>query len=305
MPAEAIHLSALSDSLAGATGSIRRLVPASLIDAARAGALFVDLPYFDRFAITMVRFYLGWPQAPSRWGDVFHGRAPILLGVRLGEAGAALQRSEATAEAGAYLCALSLGYASHAAMDTAIHPLVNRLAAGRAVALRSTLAQQHSEVEKFHSILFHEQRLGVDFMGTPNVAEYNRADFSPLLAPGPVRQALHRALAEVLGEVPAAADFQRWTRGYKQYLAVLSSWVGKRVAPPAAKERERGALYDAVSFPARFQDALERSRRWMALLADYLTDGRFDAGARATLFRAIPEQTLDPGPEQSSVDEPT
>jgi hypothetical protein len=299
MPAEAIHLSALSDCLAGARDPIRRMVPPSLVGAARVGALLVDLPYFDRFAAGLVRYVVGLPQAtPSRWGDVLHGRAPILLGVRLGEAGVALARQKPTAEAGQYLGALALGYISHAALDTAIHPLVNRLAAQRALALGDTLAHQHTEVEKFHSILFHEQRNGVDFMGTEGAAAHNRVDFSPLVAAGPVRDALHRAMTQVLGEVPTRADFLRWTRGYALYLRALASWIGKRVAPPAAKERERPAVFDAVGFPRRFEDAVGRSRRWMELLAAYLTDGACDAPARAALFREIPEQTLDPGPEQ-------
>jgi hypothetical protein len=216
----------------------------------------------------------------------------------VGEAGIALKRSAATREAGAYLCAWALGYISHAAIDTALHPLVNLLAARRASALRDTLSRQHGEVEKFQSILFHEQRNGFDFMGSDAIAEYIRADHSPILSPGAIKDTLRQVLVQVLGEEPAEADFRRWTRGYSQYVYVLSSWLGKRVAPPADKERERASLYDAVDFPGRFHASLARSRLWVETLAGYLSDGSFDRSARTALRAVIPEQTLDPGPEQ-------
>ena len=173
MPVEAVHLSAFEDTLAVAPAILRRAIPPSLRDAARAGALFVDLPYFHWFAIGLVRYALRWPQAPSRWGDLLHQRAPIRLGVALGEAGAVLLRSAATAETGAYLRALALGYVSHAALDTLMHPLVNRLAAEQAAALGDTVARQHGEVEKIHSVLFHEERYGFDFLGTSTCTHLN------------------------------------------------------------------------------------------------------------------------------------
>ena len=297
MPAEAVHLSALADTLAVAPRVVRGLVPPSLLEAARAGALFVDLPYFDRFAMVFARYLVGRPQAPSRWGDLTHQRAPIRLGTLLGEAGVRLARDSATADAGAYLCALCLGYFSHAALDTAIHPLVNRLAAGRAAALGDTPARQHTEVEKFQSILLHDERNGFDFMGTETLGRHIGTDFSPLLRAGPIKQAVREALAEALGEAPPEREFRGWARGYSQFVWVVSGPLGKRVAPAAVRERERAALYEEVKFTERYAQALERSKRWVEVAANYLVDGTFDETARAALERDIPEQTLDPGPE--------
>ena len=126
MPAEAIHLSALDDTLVALPLRLRAtLVAPATWPVAKLGAMFVDLPYYEGITGTLLRHTLGLPPRPSSWGDVLHQRAPIALGVRLGELGVALQRQRALHKQGDALVALALGYISHAAVDTALHPLVN------------------------------------------------------------------------------------------------------------------------------------------------------------------------------------
>ena len=297
MPVEAIHLSAFEDTLTAAPALVRRMIPRHLVDAGRAGALFVDLPYFHGFARGLVRYVLGTTQAPSRWGDIFHREAPIRVAIELGEAGARLTRTSSTVEAGEWVRALALGYVSHAALDTALHPLINRLAAERAAALSDSAARQHGEVEKIHSVLFHAERYGFDFLGTPTLGAHIHADFSSLVKPGPVRDAVHEAITRTLGRAPPERAFAGWARGYQQFRWILVSPLGKRVCPRAEQERERAATYDAVDFPRRYQQALLRSRAWVEAMAGYLDAGVFDEEARTLLHCSIPEQTLDPGPE--------
>jgi hypothetical protein len=295
VPAEAIHLSALMDTLTVLPIPVRRALCAPAGgEAVRAGAMFVDLPYCDRFRRTLVRYVLGVPPQLSPWGDVLHQRAPIALCRGLAEAGARLQRSAASREAGAYLVALALGYASHAALDTALHPLVNALAGVRGAALGDPhLIRQHQEVEKFQSVLFHEERHGHDYLGTPVLRDFLAIDWRPLCA-GPVLQAVLGEMRAALGEAPEPALLRRWTRGYGTYIGVLGGLLGRRVATGAEKERERPALYDAVGFPGRFAAAVGRSVDWVRTLHDYVSDGAFDDSARAELGRRIPEQSLDP-----------
>ena len=74
MAAEAIHLSALLDTLdrTAASEVSRACREPRLREAARLGSVFVDLPYFRRFPMKALRFALRIPQPPSSWGDIFH-----------------------------------------------------------------------------------------------------------------------------------------------------------------------------------------------------------------------------------------
>src|SRR5262249_12246285 len=151
----------LEDSLRQSERAVRAIAddPARRA-AARLGAVFVDLPYFDRFAWAVLRYALHLPPQASRFGDLFHHRAPIALGRAFGEAAVCLSQQRETADSGALLFALAVGYISHAAVDTSMHPMVNRVAKERAAAQRDDPNRQHQEVEKFQSILFHERRFG-------------------------------------------------------------------------------------------------------------------------------------------------
>lgn len=294
MPAEAIHLSALHDTLTTAPPVARRFLSGVQRErAARLGAILVDLPYFDRFPTAVLNYVLKRPQHHSPWGETFHYRTPIAFGRALGEAAVELQRSELTREAGAELCALTLGYISHAAVDTSMHPMVNGMARRRMQTLGGTLSQQHQEVEKFQSILFHEQRLGLDFMGTRHLYRYVTVDLDPVARPTPVQTALRGVLGRLHGSAPTDEELARWARGYRSYVLLIASPLGKTIAPPTAKERERAELFDRLEFPRRFLAAVAQSRRWVEALAGYLADGRFDDSARAALHREIPEGPID------------
>ena len=259
MPAEAIHLSALHDTLTGAGAHAAALTSRpELREAARLGAIFVDLPYFESFPLVLLRYVLHRPQRPSRWGDIFHQRTPVAVGRTLAEVGAQLQRCAATRSEGEYLQALAVGYFSHAAVDTSAHPLINALSRERAQRLGSTLGQEHQEVEKFQSILFHEQRFGFDFMGTETLRRHIAIDLRPLTAPGPIASAVHGVLLRCHGEAPGPARYHSWTSGYRSYVRILVSPLGKTVAPPAAKRRARAELYDRVDFPQRFAAAVSQ-----------------------------------------------
>jgi hypothetical protein len=301
MPAEAIHLSALQDTLAqGCADARSRVARPELREAARAGAIFVDLPYFENFSRALVTYLLKRPQRPSRWGDIFHNRTPIAVGRALADASIPLSRQSATRAAGEYLAALALGYISHAAIDTAMHPKINAMARERSRRVGRTPSEQHHEVEKFQSILFHEQRFGFDFMGTSTLREHITVDLRPFSQPGPVASAVAAALTRCHGEAPGLSSFGNWTGGYRTYVRILASPLGKAVAPPAAKERARPELFDGVNFPARFAEALAQSKRWVEVMSRYLQDGVCDDSAQAAFAREIPEGSIDPDPEAAA-----
>ena len=67
MPAEAIHLSALGDTRSAADAAIERLLRVHERPA-RLGAVLVDLPYFERFPVELLRYVTHQQPRPSRRG---------------------------------------------------------------------------------------------------------------------------------------------------------------------------------------------------------------------------------------------
>jgi len=260
----------------------------------------VDLPYFDEFALAVLNFVRKRAQKHSPWGDIFHHGTPISVGRRLGERAITLSRSAATREVGETLHALSIGYMCHAAVDTSMHPMVNRAARARQRTHGGAHSRQHQEVEKFQSILFHEQRNGFDFMGTLKLYRYISVEGRLLGDASPLQDAVREVIAAEYQRAPSAAELRRWVSGYRTYAMLLASPLGKTIAPAADKERERPGLFDGLEFPRRFGEAVAQSRRWVTAFTDYLSDGRFDDSARAALAAIIPEGTIDPDPDAAT-----
>lgn len=296
MPAEAVHLSALEDTLALAPAALRAALGGSLQNPlTRVGVMLVDLPYFEGLLLRMLRHLLARPQRPCPFGERLHQQAPIAVGRGLAEGARALLERRSTREEGRGLQALALGYISHAAVDAALHPLVNQLAWERARGDARRWLREHQEVEKLQSVLFHEQRLGRDYLGQPELSALVAIDWRPLHRPGPISIAVQQALRAALGTAPEVAALQRWAAGYQRYAALLGSPLARHAVSLAQRERERERVLLAVDFPARFAQAVQGSLRWTAALHDYLEQGRFDEAGRAALERLIPEQSLDPG----------
>lgn len=297
MPVEAVHQSALVDSLSRASAWVRRATSGMNHDAARLGAMFVDLPYFDRFAVAVVRYALRRPQVHSHFGELFHQKTPITLGRLFGEAGQRLAQKSATEEAGKTLTALALGYVSHAAVDTSMHPHINALARRRAARSGLCPSQEHHEIEKFHSLIFHEQRFSADLMGTEKLQRYIEVDGRILGDDGAIGDAVQAALCAVHGQGPTRADLRRYAAGYLQYCALIgNAIVGPRIGPRKQREAARAEVYDEFDFPGRFASAVEKSLSYLDAFGAYLSDGVFDESAKRALFAQVPEGSIDPDP---------
>lgn len=270
MPVEAIHLSALSDALrllalpqAFATGEVR--------EAARLGAVAIDFPYFDRFAISVARYYMKLPTATSHWGDLFHETRPVGVCKELLRQARMLRASAQARQSGERLLAFALGYVSHVAVDRALHPLVNELARARAERLADSPLRQHTEVEKFQSVLFHEERLGFDFMGRPALRQHISVDTGALTRDFWLCEAYRSALARAVGEAPTKDLLARWTRGYAQYTWLVSSPAGKTLVPEKVKRLVRAEVYDGpqVNFAAAYATAVEGCKTALAVALDF------------------------------------
>jgi hypothetical protein len=290
MPAEAVHLTALRESMAlpAASGELRALV-ARNEDAARLGSVLIDFPYFHRFKEQVVRYALGLEQRHSPWGAALHADGPVAAIAAL------LRRARAARDEG--VAALAIGLASHAALDRMIHPLVNALARENGMRRGLSRMSAHMEVEKYQSICFHEVVFGEDAMGTPRLAAYIALGLAPALEGHPLGAAWREALD---GTCPTAAAapvaLGSWGRGYRSYTALLGSPLGKTLAPEKKKAWARplylsgpwGDFADLIAQAiAGSVPVLER-----ALAAFTATDADADAGLAAFL-ELLPPGTID------------
>lgn len=289
MPVEAIHISAFLDSFVASNASQQQREH-SLSALGRLGCLVIDFPYFDRFPLGVARYLLKRPTAQSTWGDLLHKGNPAQGALAMLELSRA-HHSRGQAREAQRVLAFLLGFVSHLAVDHALHPLVNRMARERARRLGRDVLHHHTEVEKFHSVLFHEERLGFDFMGRRELREHIEVDAAAIHRDADLRRAYTTALLRTCGQEPSAELLRKWARGYAQYVWLVSSPVGKRIVPDAAKEQVRGELYRGAfgDFVDAYGDAVAKSRDAIdaTLLAFSAEDGV------AVLARALPVGPID------------
>ena len=297
MPAEGIHLTALRE--ATAAPALAANVRARLIrqdDAARLGAILVDLPYFARFPEEVARYLLKIPARPSPWGAMLHdGGAVLLLNALL---------DIARRERDDVIAAIALGVASHCAIDRTLHPLINALARAHREGVNHDAS--HREVEKFQSICFHERYLGRDTMGTQAITGFLMIRLISHLDDH--RCALIReAWRTALGSAPTAGELAGMRRGYRAHTRLLGTPLGKRVAPPAAKDaaRPRYLHGDWGSFESSLDDAIAASLVVIEAAATVLEATTSDVhAARAALATRLPRGSIDPGGEQVDLTRP-
>jgi hypothetical protein len=287
VPAEGIHLTALREAMAapGLGASARRRIVRDE-DAARLGALLVDLPYFDHYAAEVARYLAGVAARPSPWGALLHeGGAVALLRALLD-----LARIDPDPRIGA----IALGLASHVAIDRALHPLVNALARAHP---HGDHGSSHREVEKFQSICFHEAYLGRDLMGDPGISRHLTIHLTGALDEPAIARPVLAAFARAFGRAPSGRELVRLGRGYRAHTWLLGSPLGRRVAPPAAKEAARPRFLHGAwgTFADHLAAAVEASLAVIDAAADVLDAGARDVdAARAALADVLPEGTIDP-----------
>jgi hypothetical protein len=289
MPVEAIHISAYLDSLSASRASAA-LRSGELLGLGRLGSLVIDFPYFERFPLGVLRYLLHRPTAQSKWGEQLHMGNPVQAAESM------LERARATGSP--RLLAMALGFVSHLAVDRSLHPLVNRMARERSRRLGGAPAHHHTEVEKFHSVLFHEERLGFDFMGEPALRAHIEVDADAVHRDADLLTALDAAFAAATGHAPGQDAFARWARGYRQYVWLVSSPVGKRIVPEDVKKRVHGELYRGAwgAFPDAYGGAVARSRDTIdAALAWVEAPAGEVARARDAFSQALPAGPIDLG----------
>lgn len=292
MPVEAIHVSAFTDSLASS------VLPHALENGAlhalgRLGALVIDFPYFERFPLGVLRYLLKRPTAQSAWGDMLHKGRPVRAATSMLDAVRALRVQGRTDDADRVF-AFALGFVSHLAVDRSMHPLVNRMARERAGRLGGEAAHHHTEIEKFHSVLFHEERLGFDFMGKRALREHIEVDAHAIHRDATLGPVFAQALREATGLDPSEKLLAGWARGYRQYVWLVSGPLGKRLVPEQVKEVVRPELYRGSpfgDFADAYDAAVAASREALEAALDFVetTEGA------AAFARVLPEGPIDLG----------
>lgn len=287
MPAEGVHLTALREAaFAGALGTAARRCILRFEDVARLGAIGPDLPYFDRYGEELVRYVMRRPSRPSDWGARIHDGGAIQLVAKV--------LDHARRERSVLLAALAMGLASHACIDRSIHPLVNALA--RRFAERASHDASHREVEKFQSILFHERYFGRDTMGTIRIVPLVAVPVRRLMDTTAAGPALVASYAHAVSDRTSLLPLRRMASGYRMHVGVLASPLGKRVAPPAEKERARPRFLEGPW--GRFERVLEEAIRLSvpvieAVWAAFEASDRDAADARVELSTLLPEGSIE------------
>jgi hypothetical protein len=297
MPAEGIHLTAVREATAAtalAPATRKRLVRHD--DAARFGAILVDLPYFHQFALEVVRYLAGVPAQPSRWGAALHDGGAVELLLALLDV--------ARRERDDVIAAIALGVASHCSIDRALHPLINALARKHREGANHDAA--HREVEKFQSICFHEVYLGGDRMGTPGISAHLHLD---LMGHLDARRSwlIRSAWRAALDDAPTDGEFAGFRRGYRAHTRLLGTPLGKRLAPAAAKEaaRPRYLFGGWGTFESALEAAIAASITVIEASADVLEASMADApAARAHLASLFPRGTIDPAGHEVNLEVP-
>lgn len=288
MPAECVHLTALRESVASSRLCTEaRRCTTRHEDAARLGAVALDLPYFDRYLEEVARYVIGRPPRGSPWGSLVHERAAVGIAVYVLER-ARLDRSDR-------LGALGLGLVSHAAMDRQLHPLVNALARRHAGRLSHDAA--HREVEKFQSICFHEMYFGEDCMGQPGIRRKIGIPVRELFASGDFRSVLSAAYSSACGVPMTARALTTMASGYEHHVMLLGSPVGARIASEADKAEARPKFMFGAwgSFEEALHRAIDGALPALECAWAFATASDGDAeAARRALLEVLPLGSIDP-----------
>lgn len=298
VPAEGIHLTALREVTS--SPALDAPVRARLSrheDPARLGALLVDLPYFHRFTVEVMRYVAKLPPRPSAWGAALHTGGAVQLLTELTLV-ARRDRDDAVA-------AIALGLASHLSIDRALHPLVNSLARRHPAGKNHDAS--HREVEKFQSICFHESYMGRDLMGTSAITGYLEIPALARLDEPRLSAQVRQAWTAALGSAPSAGELSGFGRGYRAHIRLIGWPVGKRIAPPAAKDAARPRYLHGAwgTFASALSAAVTESAKTLNAVAAVLDAEAKDlAGSLAALHAILPPGTIDPPGDEQTLERP-
>ncbi len=292
MPSLLLHLTAVERLSADTAALPSELTRALLEDLpyARLGAALPDLPLFEGWRGGM-ELLLPREELPY-FAKVFHGRAPVALGIKMAElvANGALVGTHAG-------LALVCGYFTHLCLDRTLHPLVDRLALSGRGDGESELAA-HRRVEWAQALQYLREFHGGELVGESAL----RAKFQVLKRAGvPGRgvgkgmyELLRLACQETFNEAPSKARLDAWVRGLYIAGRVLSSPLARtpwllKARPPTDEALYRGPDFDI----GREVDAsLRLTRETLTQLWSLIVRQSFTPRSREKIFALLPEGSI-------------
>lgn len=289
MPALLLHLTAIERLAADA----RRLPPPMAkafhedLEYARFGAALPDLPRFAGLRGGLQP--LGFRGELPHFARVFHGYAPVAMGLKMAELvamGALVGKEPGMA----FVC----GYFAHLCLDRVLHPLVETLAI-RHREPNESAREAHARIDWLHAGFFLRDLHGRDMIGNP----YLRSKFQVTKRAGPPARGVGRGLYELirlaaqesLQTAPKKSEVDGWVRGLYLYGVLLSSPVGRMRALPSYSNLTYRELYQGpqVDVPAAIARAQSLTREVLERLNMLMARTHFTARVRARFMDEFPE----------------
>ncbi|MCA9664396.1 MAG: zinc dependent phospholipase C family protein [Myxococcales bacterium] len=307
MPAMLLHMTVAREARAHAEASDAAPELGELLascrehdDAFLFGSVLPDLPYHARFARQVVRHLLKMGYRHSEWGDVFHTRFSGRLGLAMI---AHVRRALLSGRDRGRALAMTCGYLCHVALDTAVHPSINRVVArGGGGAPDEPTDVRHGEVERLQSLLYHYLQRGEDITGTP----YARTLVGAMAGAGVLRPrldaslwgTLRSALLQTHARAPSQAELSDWLWGVTVYSQLISSPAGRATEGLGGNiEAQLAAHLDGpdVDLATPLSHGIERTcEHWRAAAAALEAESWGD-DTRAAFLERVPDADLDLG----------
>jgi hypothetical protein len=266
-------------------------------DALLLGAILPDLPYHARFFNQLARHLSGSKYLHSEWGHVVHTRRTGRFAVSLL---AHLDREHPAPDDAERLLALTAGYICHHAVDRLGHPRVQELV-GRRLKAGEPHIVLHSRIERYQSLLYHLDLLGVEIPGTPFPRDLTARCAGASLAHARLEDLLWEAVRstylETHGHTPSRKEVDDWIWGITAYGALFSSPMGRRerLERPADEIRQRWYKGDGVDLETCLHQSLKLTVQGWQAAVELLRAPRITAQARQAFLETVPDIDLETG----------
>jgi hypothetical protein len=249
------------------------------------GCTLPDLPNFHGLPAQLLGTLMGRDTDPNPWAARFHHDKPMAFGLEL------VRRRDGDRALGPLArLALGMGYFSHAALDTALHPLTHRLCNKESHNGDSPL-RSHRRIEKYQAILMHPRLTGVqlaqDGFAWANLDLTDAADLERVL------DVVNQASQASRGEAPATPEWHGWLAGLRQY----AQWARRRLPQAEGGSMDLETARARYVTEPKYEDALlaaqTRAVAWCNRLALAFEGGDVKDGDLKLLGNTFKEVDLD------------
>ncbi|MEW5854322.1 MAG: hypothetical protein AB2A00_36445 [Myxococcota bacterium] len=250
------------------------------------GALLSDLPRFGAISKRggLGQLARGLPGAELR--DRLHGRGAVNLGLEL-------MKNEGELGPLARL-ALGVGYFSHAALDSALHPVVDLLVRKDLELAGGEAEVWHARAELFQMLHLHQRLSGRDPDEDPELWRCTRLEEVDQLD----RALFHVAtvVARVLGDGPGEEAWRGFVDGLGRYAALVQGKLRKAEGGKEDEDDARSRYVTGCNLEEKFIHAQARAVAWTGRLGLAFEPGELEDLGLTALRTWFPDGSVS-GPE--------